>query len=390
MLYIKLLVSLVVVGVAVRVDDVGDEDGIRVFGSGGTESGKDRLQSVENEIIQRTKHGAVALDVGAPTSGEITNSEFTTQVQKMLNDMKTKTQANNKLAQQSITTAHAAFGVCTKAFDARMTQKKTELVSFKAKQKKNSECHVAKEVMWTAMDTCKKKEVRLSFEHKECTADIQKHTDSRSGFCNSFPNDDETELDWLERMQSSFTAKLAAMRTKITACHAKGTELQNQIADCAAKTTIHTDKQRACDALGVQMDEQACQAASTSTTGCSEQGACYAAAVKSYNVVTADVKLQEADHKVEHRLWERVKCLLGALGTGAPGTADKAKLDACIAAKYSTDAVEIKYTATPAQGGCPAHPLTPCGDDYMNDVYTPLPTHNDGRCTICILPWTMY
>lgn len=265
-----------------------------------------------------------------------------------------------------------------------MIQKDSELKSFKQIQAKHIQCRVVEEEKWIDQNTCKIKELKLKNEHQACTANLAAHTPSRPDTCKSVDTKTATEDEeaWLRRMKSDFTAKLADYMARKSSCAAKGIEYDEAMVECEVKTSVHTERARTCNSVGANMDVQACQASSTSTTACSAQGTCYASAVTSYDAVKALVMKQEADHKVEYRIWKRVECMLGALGDGTAGTSDSAKLAECIKATYGTDGVLISYPKASPET-CQANPMAPCAADYIVDAWTHLPAHSSGQCTPC-------
>jgi len=383
MLYIKVLIAVVGVGMGSRVKDykggeglrVDDEvaAGLRALDLDDIGSREDLLRELEKKVIDRSRQD--------PETAYVNNSDFKTQMEALLNNVMNRTITKSAEAQQSIDTSFATFATCTKRFADEASVISDQQTSFNTKKNAHTACRTKEDELWTEQDTCKTNVAKLDGEHKACRAEIQNHTKSPEITCK--PEDGETYKAWMERLKTHFTTALVAFGNKETKCDKTETELDTARPACENKTTAHTTKKSSCDTEGVNMDAQACEAASTATTACNEQGTCHDDAVTSYNGVKAIIEKHEADHKVEHRTWKRINCLLGVVGNSTAGTANSGALQECIDARYSTEPVHITYREIPARPTCPAAPMAPCKANYLAAVYTPLPAHAKGQCTPC-------
>jgi hypothetical protein len=100
-------------------------------------------------------------------------------------------------------------------------------------------------------------------------------------------------------------------------------------------------------------------------------------ALHRYNLVETQIRIMEADRKVEWDTLERVICLLLTLSNEEDGSASSTEnavaIDNCRTMDVDTTHLDILYPVPPGIGDLPVIPHSPCSPEFEADAYENVP-----------------
>lgn len=139
----------------------------------------------------------------------------------------------------------------------------------------------------------------------------------------------------------------------------------------------HTHTRVECNTLQQAMQHAQCEARHTVSgyMGLYEQA--FRIAANQYQTVETQVRIMEADRKVEWDTLDRVICLLMTLTIDEDGSASSVQTANAIAECRSRDVdtthLDITYYEPPVLGQLPALPHSPCSDEFATEAYLGVP-----------------
>jgi len=103
----------------------------------------------------------------------------------------------------------------------------------------------------------------------------------------------------------------------------------------------------------------------------------YEGALTRYQMVETQIRVMEADRKVEWDTLERVICLLMTLTNEEDGAASSLAtenaINNCRSMDVDTTHLDIDYPVPPGTGDLPDLPHSPCSDEFENDAFDGVP-----------------
>lgn len=211
---------------------------------------------------------------------------------------------------------------------------------------------------------CRQTQSTMATDSQSCQSQLTTLATVRTAACNSFSdfqstsaatctkNGGESYRDYAVRLQSYFTAQVAAFDQKKKACDDATSAHNAQQALCSQRANSLASQKSTCDQLQDQMDVQSCSIVSATKDMCAANDACYTSAVASYNGQVAIVKPQEAGVKTEMEAVLRLNCLADTFAAEDGGRA--AAITACRNKDYSQEVapLSINYPAVPSKTSC--------------------------------------
>jgi len=163
------------------------------------------------------------------------------------------------------------------------------------------------------------------------------------------------------------------------ACEVATSEYNKKVRECREKIHQYNVKKAKCNSFQVDMDARSCKHAILLKDTCEQYAGCYMSRRKAFEIVQAQVKMEERDRKAEWRGLRRISCLIGAF---ADGQINDKEIDACKAKGVSTDHLTIKYPVIPVFTKCETTKLYPATGAYKRVEFAPLPTLAKGQASV--------
>jgi len=173
---------------------------------------------------------------------------------------------------------------------------------------------------------------------------------------------------WLEKKLAFFEDLDEKIKAANKKCDTEEQKLDSH-GECASSSSTLKIK---CDGHLALAERYACLWASGDLS-CNEFTTCYKEQEKSFNASLHAAKEEEASLKLQWRLTQRLRCLLGAMTPG--GAVDKAALNKCVGSslQHSTGHLNFTYPNFPAPRNC-SHPNVGLGTEaFKLAVHSDLP-----------------
>jgi len=139
----------------------------------------------------------------------------------------------------------------------------------------------------------------------------------------------------------------------------------------------HTSTRTRCNTIQQSLQHAQCESRHTVSGYLQLYTQAFSGALRRYQMVESQVRIMEADRKVEWDTLERVICLLLTLSIDEDGSAasiDTANaIDNCRIQDVDTTHLDILYPTPPGLGDLPDLPHSPCSDEFENDAYDGVP-----------------
>jgi hypothetical protein len=139
----------------------------------------------------------------------------------------------------------------------------------------------------------------------------------------------------------------------------------------------HTTTRTNCNTIQQSLQHAQCESRHSVSGYLNLYTQAFEGAVYRYGLVETQIRIMEADRKVEWDTLERVICLLMTLSVDEDGSAssiDTANaIDNCRTQDVDTSHLDIDYPVAPGMGDLPDLPHSPCSDEFENDAYDGVP-----------------
>jgi hypothetical protein len=139
----------------------------------------------------------------------------------------------------------------------------------------------------------------------------------------------------------------------------------------------HTSTRTNCNSLQQQLQHAQCESRHTYSNYMNLYQQAYDGALMRYQMVETQIRIMEADRKVEWDTLERVICLLMTLTVDEDGAASSVEtanaIDNCRTMPVDTTHLDIEYPVPPGLGDLPELPHSPCSEEFENDAFDGMP-----------------
>jgi hypothetical protein len=238
----------------------------------------------------------------------------------------------------------------------------------------------------TTRETCDLLEAELRLKYIDVI-----NTVTTEAFCdenfNIHPPHEETIVTLAEHhlnkeKMEAYLAALAAFEeceeteeTHCTSCpeNPHSCTLGLDLCPCLNHTTTRTN----CNTIQQSLQHAQCEARHSVSGYLALYQQAFEGALHRYTLVETQIRIMEADRKVEWDTLERVICLLLTLSVDEDGSAssiDTANaIDNCRTQDVDTTHLDIEYPTPPGLGDLPDLPHSPCSDEFENDAYDGVP-----------------
>jgi hypothetical protein len=141
--------------------------------------------------------------------------------------------------------------------------------------------------------------------------------------------------------------------------------------------TNHTTTRTNCNTIQQSLQHAQCESRHSVSGYLALYTQAFEGALYRYNLVETQVRIMEADRKVEWDTLERVICLLLTLSVDEDGSASSVDtataIGNCRNQPQNTTHLEIAYPTPPGLGDLPGLPHSPCSDEFETDAYDGVP-----------------
>lgn len=145
----------------------------------------------------------------------------------------------------------------------------------------------------------------------------------------------------------------------------------------------HTTTRTQCNTIQASLQHAQCESRHTVSGYLNLYTQAMAGALQRYQMVETQIRIMEADRKVEWDTLERVICLLMTLSNEEDGAASSVAtanaIDNCRIMDVDTTHLDIDYPVPPGVGGLPDLPHSPCSDEFETDAYDGVPSSCSGN-----------
>jgi hypothetical protein len=142
---------------------------------------------------------------------------------------------------------------------------------------------------------------------------------------------------------------------------------------CPSICSSHSTTRNRCNDLQLTLESEQCQARHSLARYHSLYNQAYTGAENRHNMVETQVRIMEADRKVEWDTLDRVICLLLTLTNPDDGAASSdataASIEACRTHHVDTTHLDINYYDIPDPGTLPDLPVDPCSEEFETENY---------------------
>jgi len=139
----------------------------------------------------------------------------------------------------------------------------------------------------------------------------------------------------------------------------------------------HTATRTSCNTIQQSLQHAQCESRHSVSNYLALYRQSFEGALYRYNLVETQIRIMEADRKVEWDTLERVICLLMTLTGDEDGDASSVEtanaIDNCRVMDVDTSHLDIDYPVPPGLGDLPDLPHSPCSDDFEADAYENVP-----------------
>mmetsp|Transcript_31004 Transcript_31004/g.87053 ORF Transcript_31004/g.87053 Transcript_31004/m.87053 type:complete len:455 (+) Transcript_31004:65-1429(+) len=175
--------------------------------------------------------------------------------------------------------------------------------------------------------------------------------------------------DWLKSNRDWFIKEFDEHQKLTQHCESATNASKAQEPLCAGKATALSNKREECNAKQANLEDAFCAYKTGWQHGCESYTSCYTTALAKYEERRPIIQRDEESRKVQYGVLKRISCLTDVATKGG----SEAEIDACRKITNDTKHLDLKYFDTPSQEACAAVGPTPCGDDFLGEVYGGLP-----------------
>jgi hypothetical protein len=145
----------------------------------------------------------------------------------------------------------------------------------------------------------------------------------------------------------------------------------------------HTSTRNDCNTIQQRLQAAQCESRHSVSNYLNLYTQAFEGALYRYNMVETQIRVMEADRKVEWDTLERVICLLLTLSIDEDGSASSVDtanaIDTCRSQDVDTTHLDIEYPVPPGLGDLPDLPHDPCGSEFEADAYDGVPASCAGN-----------
>ena len=254
------------------------------------------------------------------------------------------------------------------------------------------DCGECREECETHETNCDLLEAELRLKYDEVITTV-----TEPAFCdaqgNIHPPNEETTVTIAEHhlnkeKMEAYLAALAAFEACEESSSTICTTCPDDPADCllgldSCPCLNHTYTRTNCNTIQQSLQHAQCEARHTVSGYLNLYQQAFQGALSRYQMVETQVRIMEADRKVEWDTLKRVICLLLTLSVDEDGSAasvDTANAIAdCRSRDVNTTHLDITYYLPPSPGDLPDLPHSPCSDEFANDAYDGVPSSCAGN-----------
>jgi hypothetical protein len=139
----------------------------------------------------------------------------------------------------------------------------------------------------------------------------------------------------------------------------------------------HTVTRTNCNTIQQSLQHAQCESRHSVSNYLALYMQAFEGAAMRYQMVETQIRIMEADRKVEWDTLERVICLLLTLSVDEDGSASSVEtanaIDSCRTQDVDTSHLDIEYPTPPGLGDLPDLPHSPCSDEFESDAYDGVP-----------------
>jgi hypothetical protein len=139
----------------------------------------------------------------------------------------------------------------------------------------------------------------------------------------------------------------------------------------------HTTTRTNCNTLQTSLQHAQCESRHTVSGYLNLYTQAFSGALHRYTLVETQIRIMEADRKVEWDTLERVICLLMTLTSEEDGAASSSQtataIEECRTKSVDTTHLDIEYFTPPAAGDLPDMPHSPCSDEFEQSAFENVP-----------------
>jgi len=248
------------------------------------------------------------------------------------------------------------------------------------------DCGECREECETSETNCDLLEAELKLKYDEVISTV-----TEPAFCdaqgNIHPPNIETIVTLAEHhlnkeKMEAYLAALAAFEACEVSSTTHCTSCPDEPQDCvlgldSCPCLNHTHTRTNCNTLQQSLQHAQCEARHTVSGYLNLYQQAFNGALSRYQLVETQVRIMEADRKVEWDTLTRVVCLLLTLSIDEDGSASSVETENAIALCRTQDVdtshLDITYYQPPSPGDLPALPHSPCSDEFATDAYLGVP-----------------
>jgi hypothetical protein len=175
-----------------------------------------------------------------------------------------------------------------------------------------------------------------------------------------------------EECEATSTTHCTSCPEPPESCH-QGVENRLELCPCLNHTVTRTN----CNTIQQSLQHAQCESRHSVSNYLTLYTQAFEGALYRYQMVESQIRIMEADRKVEWDTLERVICLLLTLSIDEDGSASSVDTENAIA-NCRTQVVDIShldidYPVPPGLGDLPGLPHSPCSDEFEADAFDGLP-----------------
>jgi len=163
--------------------------------------------------------------------------------------------------------------------------------------------------------------------------------------------------------------------TVCTSCPENPHECEGGLDNCPCLN--HTTTRTNCNTIQQSLQHAQCESRHSVSGYLNLYTQAFEGALTRYNMVETQIRIMEADRKVEWDTLERVICLLMTLSVDEDGSASSVEtasaIENCRTQDVDTTHLDIDYPVPPGMGDLPDIPHSPCSDEFESDAYEGVP-----------------
>jgi hypothetical protein len=182
-----------------------------------------------------------------------------------------------------------------------------------------------------------------------------------------------------EACEETSTTHCTSCPTPPEGCRTQFPDTWREVCPCLNHTSTRTQ----CNTEQEALQQAQCQSRHLYINYMQLYDQAFRGALIRYQMVESQIRIMEADRKVEWDTLERVICLLMTLSIDEDGSASSVEtanaIDNCRTQFVDTSHLDIIYPVPPGMEGLPDMPHSPCSQEFENDAYSDVPPFCSGN-----------